>query len=472
MTLIQTNRPRVTRRTLLRGLGGLAIALPFLDAMRGSTARADMPVAGKRFIAMYTPNGVIGKNFWPTAGSSETDFTLSPILEPLAAHKQRLLILHGIDMLSSLSGPGDAHQKGTGQCLTGTELLEGDFVGDGGASAGWAGGISVDQAIANHIGADSLFRSLELGVAVQGSSVKSRISYRDAGQPLPPENSPYAVYERLFGDALGDPLSIERRKARRTMVLDAVAEQHHALDKRLGKDDREKLENHLLSIDAIRARLDKGTVEFDGMTCRPLELGAPLDVNLVANMPTIGRLQMDLIAMAMACDLTRVATLMWTNSVAGHVLSFVDPAIKEGHHSIAHKGDEDTVKIAQNTKISAWYAAQLAYLLDKLDDIVDIDGNSLLHNSAVLWTNEQNKGNNHSRFTMPYVVAGSAGGYFDTGRYLKYFDDDDAEEESKGEPPTEIGHNRLLVSLLNSMGVETEEFGDSRFGSGPLDNLT
>lgn len=470
MTLIQTNRPRVSRRMLLRGLGGVAIALPFLDAMRSSTALADPPQTGKRFIAMYTPNGVIANNFWPTPGASETDFTLSPILEPLAAHKQSLLILHGIDMISSLSGPGDAHQKGTGQCLTGTELLEGDFVGDSGKSAGWAAGISVDQAIANHIGTSSTFRSLELGVAVQGSSVKSRISYRDAGQPLPPDNSPYAVYERLFGDSLGDPLSIERRKARRTMVLDAVADQHGALHKKLGKDDREKLENHLLAIDEIRARLNKGTVEFDGTVCKPIDLGTPLDVNLVANMPIIGQLQMDLIAMAMTCDLTRVATLMWTNSTAGHVLSFIDPTISEGHHSIAHKGDEDTIKIAQNTKISTWYASQLAYLIDKLEGIVDVDGNTLFSNTAILWANEQNKGNNHSRFTMPYVVAGSAGGYFNTGRYLKYFAD--AEAEENGSPPTDIGHNRLLISLLNSMGVETEEFGDPRFGTGPLDNLT
>jgi hypothetical protein len=163
---------------------------------------------------------------------------------------------------------------------------------------------------------------------------------------------------------------------------------------------------------------------------------------------------------------------MWTNSVAGHVLSFVDPAIKEGHHTLAHKGDEDSVKIAQNTKISTWYATQLAYLLDKLAGIVDVDGNTLLSNSVVLWTNEQNKGNNHSRFTMPYLLAGSAGGYFKTGRYLKYFEDADADAEKAGEPPTDIGHNRLLVSLCNAMGIETEEFGDPRFGTGPLDGLT
>src|SRR5690606_17300582 len=111
----------------------------------------------------------------------ENDFTLSPILTPLAAHKQDLLILGGIDMLSSLSGPGDAHQKGTGQCLTATELLEGDFSGDAGQSAGWAGGISLDQLVADKVGSATAYASLELGVGVQGSTVRSRISYRGAG---------------------------------------------------------------------------------------------------------------------------------------------------------------------------------------------------------------------------------------------------------------------------------------------------
>src|SRR5690606_12894690 len=134
-----------------------------------------------------------------------------------------------IDMLSSLDGPGDAHQKGTGQCLTATKLLEGDFTGDAGQSAGWAGGISLDQRVANHFGTATPYASLEFGVAVQGSTVGSRISYRGAGQPLPPENSPYAAYQRLFADALKDPVEVERLTARRRTVLDAVADQHKAL---------------------------------------------------------------------------------------------------------------------------------------------------------------------------------------------------------------------------------------------------
>lgn len=453
-----TSRKRLlhplSRRTLLRGVGGAAIALPLLEAMRGRSARANEGQQHKRLIVMYTPNGTIAQNFWPTG--TETNFTLSPILQPLAAHKDDLLILRNIDMLSSLSGPGDAHQKGTGQCLTGIELLEGDFSGDAGQSAGWAGGISLDQLVANTFGDQTPYGSLELGVAVQGSTVSSRISYRGAGQPLPPENSPYAAYQRLFGDALADPQMVQRRADRRRSVLDSVTEQHRALRSQLGAEDREKLENHLVAVEDIRARLEQVSTTFGG-ECQPLDQSEIVDPNLVFNMPVVGRLQMDLLAMAMACDITRVGTMMWTKSASTHVYSFVDPTIKEGHHSLAHKGDEDTVKVAQNTLINTWYAEQLAYLIDRLKAIPEGDG-TVFDNTVILWTNEQAKGNNHSRAEMPYVLAGNAGGYFKTGRYIVQ--------------PQAIGHNRLLVSVLNAMGIDTQEFGNPEFGKGPISGLT
>lgn len=442
----------LSRRALLRGLGGAAIALPLLDAMRSRPAHALDP-GPKRLIVMYTPNGTIAHNFWPTG--TENNFTLSPILAPLAPHKSDLLILRGIDMLSSLDGPGDAHQKGTGQCLTGTKLLEGDFTGDAGQTAGWAGGISLDQRVANHFGAATPYRSLEFGVAVQGSTVSSRISYRGSGQPLPPQNSPYAGYQRLFADALKDPVEVARLTNRRRTVLDAVAEQHRALRDRLGAEDREKLENHLLAIESIRARLDQPTMQFGGV-CQPL-VQPYVEPDLVINMPLVGRLQMDLLAMAFACDLTRVATLMWSHSAAVPVYSFLDPAIIEGHHSIAHKGDEDHVKVAQNTKINVWFAEQLAYLIGALKAIPEGEG-TVFDNTVILWTNEQAKGNNHDRRNMPYLLAGKAGKHFKTGRYLNF--------------GQETPHNKLLVSLLHAMGVDEDSFGDPQYGKGPLAGLT
>lgn len=451
----------LSRRAVLRGMGGTIIALPFLDAMVGTGRRAR--AAGgtglpKRFVVWYTPNGTIPKNFWPKRGPSgaDTDFTLSPILEPLERHKDDLLILEGIDLLSSLNGPGDAHQKGTGHCLTGVELQEGDFPGDAGLSAGWAGGISIDQHIANHCGLDNLFLSLEFGVVTQGSSVRSRMSYRGPGQPLPPENDPFNMYLRLFGDPSVTPEERMRQTARRKAVLDVVSEQYNTLRAKLGGEDRFKLDTHMAAISSIQGRLEKGVIELTGACQRP-ELGDAVDVARVSNMPAIGKLQMDLMAMAFACDLTRVASLMWSQSTANHIYSWLGDDIREGHHPLAHKGDEDTVKVEQNTRINKWHAEQLAYFIDTLKSIPEGDG-TVFDNTLIFWTNEQSKGNNHDRRNMPYLLAGSAGGYFRTGRYITQ--------------SSETGHNRLLVSLANAMGIEGEEFGNPEYGKGPISGLT
>lgn len=443
----------LNRRALLRGALGTALSLPLLDAMSGS-AWAGAPASPKRFVVFYTPNGTVPANFWPTAEGR--DFPLSPILEPLAKHRDDLLVLGNVDMLSALSGPGDAHQKGTGQCLTATELQHGDFPGDAGAQAGWADHISIDQHIANHIGTDTPLRSLELGVAVQGSDVYSRIVYAGPGQPLPPENSPYTAYQRLFADALVDPAVFERRLQRRQKTIDVVYDDFRRLRAKLGPDDRDKLEAHLLALGALEERLSRRAVQFTD-TCQPLDQGIPIDASSVSNMPVVGPLQMELIAQAFACDLTRVASIQWSYSTSDHVYRFVDSDIREGHHLLAHKGDEDTRKVLQNTRINAWFASQLAELISLLKSIPEGEGTVFDH-TVILWTNEQSKGNNHDRTGIPYVLAGSGGGHFDTGRHVVQ--------------PSPVGHQQLMVSLMQAYGIEGDTFGNPEYGTGPLAGLT
>jgi hypothetical protein len=341
--------------------------------------------------------------------------------------------------------------------LTGIPLQEGDFAGDAGASAGWANGISIDQHIANHIGKDTTFRSLEFGVMVQGSSVRSRISYRGPGQPLPPENDPYTMYSRLFGDPSVTPEELMRQNQRRQAVLGSLGGEYERLQSKLGADDRQKLAIHLEAVQSIQDRLAKSQIEFDGTICKRYEQGEPTDVNRVSNMPEIAKLHMDMMAMAFACDVTRVASLMWTQSTAGHIYSWLGSEISEGHHSLAHKGDEDTLKVAQNTAINRWHAEQLAYFIQRLKEIPEGDG-SVFDNTVILWTNEQAKGNNHDRRSMPYVLAGSAGDYFRTGRYVSQ--------------TSETAHNKLLVSLMNAMGIEGDTFGNPDYGTGSIADLT
>jgi hypothetical protein len=210
-------------------------------------------------------------------------------------------------------------------------------------------------------------------------------------------------------------------------------------------------------VQSIQDRLAKSAIEFDGTICKRYDQGAPMDVSRVSNMPEIAKLHMDMMAMAFACDVTRVASLMWTQSTAGHIYSWLGDEIREGHHSLAHKGDEDTQKVAQNTEINRWHAEQLAYFIQKLKEIPEGDG-TVFDNTVILWTNEQAKGNNHDRRNMPFVLAGSAGGYFRTGRFISQ--------------SSETGHNKLLVSLMNAMGIEGDTFGNPDYGTGPIADLT
>ncbi|WP_437678357.1 DUF1552 domain-containing protein [Sorangium sp. So ce131] len=456
---------RLSRRAVLRGLGGAALALPFLEAMgcskQSAPASEEMGRAAfgaefpKRLVVLYTPNGTVPPDFWPSSSQLQNGEELSPILAPLKDHNEDLLVLGNVSALSAMKGPGDAHQKGTGQCLTARAMQEGDFPGDAGLSCGWADGISVDQEIANHIGAKNKFRSIELGVLVYGANVGARIAYRGPAQPLPPENSPYAAFDRIFSDLSASPADATRKTAQRRAVLDKVASDYDRLRRRLGAADREKLDGHLASVEEIAARLDRG-VTSTSPSCAEPALTPDLDADRVANMPEITRLQLDLIAMALTCDLTRVASLQFTNSATTKVLSFIDPDITEGHHPMAHNGYVDPVNRARLTKISAFYAKQLAYLIAKLKSIPEGNG-SVFDNTVIFWTNEHADGN-HLRQNIPYVLAGSAGGHFKTGRYVTQ--------------ARQVGHNNLLLSLLHAMGVDAESFGDPNYCTGPLTGLT
>lgn len=167
------------------------------------------------------------------------------------------------------------------------------------------------------------------------------------------------------------------------------------------------------------------------------------------NFPAVGKLQMDLMAMALACDLTRVGTIQWENSVGNVQFTWLN--ITRGHHDMSHDGDDVTQTMENLTQINIWYAQQLAYLLGKLAAIPEGSG-TMLDNTLVFCVNELSRGNVHSHNPMPYLFAGGTGGTLQMGRFLQF----------KGEP-----HNNLLVSLMNLYGVEGT-FGDPNFCTGPL----
>jgi hypothetical protein len=218
---------------------------------------------------------------------------------------------------------------------------------------------------------------------------------------------------------------------------------------KLGAADRIKLEAHLDAIRDIEMRLETGGTL--GGACEPPKLGDVPDPLKVGNIPKTGRLQMDLLAMALACDLTRVASIMWTNSASGKPFPWLN--IPEGHHELAHRGDGDADAQEKLTVINTWYAEQFAYLIDKLKSMPEGDG-TVLDNTLLIWVNEHQKGNDHDRHDIPYVLAGKAGGAMKPGRWLQL--------------QGEVGHNNLWVGCMNAMGLEATTFGNPKYCTGSV----
>lgn len=434
---------RLSRRTILRGAGGAAIALPFLEAML--PRRAQAATSPRRFIVMFSPNGTLPS--WAPTGS-ELSFTLSPILSPLAPHQADLVIVQG---LLQQGGGGDGHQNGIGGMLTGSPLNPGPFAGVGGPPAGWATGPSVDQRIAEALAAPTPFRSLELGVQVGAADDWGRMIYRAANQPLPPTDDPVAVYNTVFSDLHTDPVALAHQRTRNKSILDAVGAEYTRLSSQLGGSDKQRLEAHLTAVREIETRLTTNLVESNPACADPKVPAVAAHNN--DSFATAGGIQMDLLTMALACDLTRVASLQWSRSVSQ--VRFTWLGIADGHHDLSHRSDADSDAVTKLTQINTWYAQQLAGLIARLKATRDATGATLFDNTLVLWCNELAKGNTHSRQDAPYVLAGTGGGPLVTGRYLNY--------EGQG-----LAHNNLLVSILNAMDIPDTTFGQASWCTGPL----
>ncbi len=402
----------------------------------------------KRLVIIFTANGTIYPNWAPTG--TETNFTLSPILKPLAAFQNRMIVLDGINVEAARHGNGDDHMKGMGCMLTGIELLPGTTMGGAGTPAGFAGGISIDQKIANAIGTSTTYKSLEFGAYVKDSDVWSRMCYSGANQPLPPMEDPLKVYQRLFSGSGLSPADLTRLLKRRQSVLDQVQGTLKTLENNVGTDDRVRVQAHLESVQQVEKQLLSQTA-----ACIPPVQGSPLDLNDPNNYPAVGKLQMDMLVTSLACDLTRVASMQFSHSVSQ--VSFPWLGIAEGHHDLSHMGDSDTVAEGKLVQINTWYASQIAYLLGKMDAVQENNGKTLLDNSLVVWMNELGKGNAHSHEPLPVVIMGGANGALKTGRYLKY--------------PQPVLHQNLLVSLANAMDVPMTTFGNPAYCTGPLANL-
>lgn len=447
---------RFDRRYFLRAASGLAVALPLLPSLR---ARGQTATPIRRFVTMYTPNGQISSAWFPTTGS-DSSFTLNETHAPLAAHQNRLTLLKNVDLKSAVGGPGGPHQRGIGTLFTGQELQEGEFVDGCGSRAGWANGISIDQAIAAQIGRTTPYASLELGVRATENDVQGRIAYSGAGAPLPPILQPLDLYNRIFKDLVvpdqsgqmpPDPMLAERRS-----VLDTVGEQLTALEAKVSTEDRQKLEAHLTLVRDVERRLAQVP-----LTCSKPDAPAALDPTSENDMPAIANLEVDLLSIAFACDLARVASFEVSTGLNRIRYPWLN-SMGEGH-PLSHMSQEDPDARPQLVARAKWHAGLIARLFDNLASITEGESN-IADNTLLVWCSEVAEGNTHAHTNMPFLVMGGAW-HMKTGRYL-----DCATTDASGKT-SNASHVDLLVTLQNAMGVESETFGLPEYCTGPLKAL-
>lgn len=446
---------KLDRRTVLRGAGGAAVALPFLEAMApGRKAYAASP---KRFVVFFSPNGTVSKNRFCTG--TERSFELSRILKPLEPMKKKIVVLEGLFQgnRGEIPGPGDDHMKGMAWMLTGRPLLSGSIPGmDGQPPAGLASGISIDQEIANKVGGGTRFKSLEFGVrsTFQSGNPLGYMVYAGSNQALAPEQDPSRMFFRVFGDFkptdTGGGADSMQLAAERKGVVDAVKSSFDALSKKVGSADRIKLEQHMANIRDLEVRLTVAPSAGCALPKGPREDLDPFDSESFGE---VGKSHQDIMVEALKCNLTRVASIQWSRSAGDPI--FRELGATRGHHEMSHDGDGVAATQETLTKIDTWYAERFNELITKMDSVVESDGKTMLDNSLVLWVNELARGNMHTHIPLSFVVAGGAGGALETGRFLRF-----------NEP-----HNNLLVSCLNLMGIEATTFGEPGQSTGPFKGL-
>jgi hypothetical protein len=425
----------VSRRNVLRGLGGATVALPFLEYFGAGSARADE--APKRLLFITTPNGTNPATCWP--GGSGSSFTMSPLHAPLAAYRDDMVVLRGVDNLAAAATNINGHTDAVRCMLTGRIAANFDNVD---YTAG--GGISVDQHIANDIGAQSAFKSLEVVTSYIYAHPPNYCSFYGASQPAPFEDEPAKLFDRVFGDFTAppnDPAVVARREDR-VSVLHAVYDGYAALDARLGKADRERLDAHLQMVKELEQKLSKGI----GAECVVPDPPAANEQN--------GDVSVDILVHALACDLTRVATVrtnFWDSyAFLGITGSYHDDYL---HHVTT---DPNAAQMVDQVKV--YQAGQIAAILDKLAAVPEGTG-TLFDNTLVVWVDEFCHGYAHAHDEIPYVLFCGSNRFFPMGRYQRY--------------STPVSTNRLLNSLIAAMDASgAGQFGDPQFGNAPLSELT
>ena len=436
----------LSRRTVLRGLGA-SLALPFLDAMVPALSVRAI-AAGKpahRFQTFYVPTGM-AMPFWTPEGVGK-DFVLSPILEPLKAYRDQMIVVSGLK-----SNWNYIHAGASGSFLTGTTRggrNEIEIIAD----------ISMDQILAKQFGKETQVASLELSMdmpanagactGILSCAYTHTISWKSATQPLPMEYNPRSVFEKLFGDSGSTERGArEARLHQHRSILDSVNEKLLGLRRDLGPQDQRRLEEYTESVRDVERRVQRAEEQHDlqlPMMDQPQGVPPVFEDHLA--------LMFDLQLLAFQSDLTRVISFMISKEQSAR--PYPQIGVPEAHHPLSHHGD-DPALIERMSKINTYHTELFGKYLERLRKTQDGDG-TLLDHTTILYGSGISNSNAHSGDNLPLMLIGGGAGTLKGGRHLMYDD--------------EPGMANLLMTLMDKLDVPVDHIGGST-GKLPLDMLS
>jgi hypothetical protein len=448
----------LSRRHFLKGLSA-CVALPAFESVlpgglfasesiqQLATSSTGAPI---RTAFVYFPNGSIPAHWWPDGGT--TDFSFKETLSPLESLRNSVQVMGGLDHQNATAGKdgGGDHARGNSVFLTGVRIKK--------SATDFYAGESIDQAIAKQVGQMTRFPSLELscdparraGACDTGYSCayQYNLAWKSPTNPMTPEYNPRKVFERLFGEGAHGQRSAnaQRRMKNRRSILDFVMTDAQRMQKRLDRHDQEKLDQYLTGIREVEARIQN--LERMGSFVDP-DVATPEGVPFSHGEHI--QIMYEMMLLAFQTDSTRVATLLMAHD--GDNRSHEEIGIPEGHHELTHHQNKED-RIAKVAKIDRWYVQQFASFLERLNEVQDVDGNSILHNSMIVYGSGNADGNRHTHDNLPILLAGHGGGDLNPGRFVQ-----------AGSVPA----SNLFLSLADRMGVKNlPSFGDS---TGRLSNI-
>ena len=416
------------RRTVLRGGAGIALSLPWLEAMAENGESRPC-----RMATVYVP---IGKNLgeWIPKQTGK-NYELSATLKELADLREDFTVLSGLCHPRVWGG----HRVEGPSFLTGADILSGT------PGADFKNTVSMDQIAAERIGSQTRFPSLELIKRSGSNGSQSMLAWNREGVPLVGEHNPLAVFKRLFiNETENEKGAFADLVRRRKSVLDAIRGDYRRLESKVGKRDREILDQFATSVREVEIRIQRDE-EWSQKPKPEIDAEPPEDIpdGGIRDRGAHMRAMFDVMTLAFQTDSTRIITY----GVKDSGVPITEAGVNEAHHGLSHHG-KNAEKLTKLAKIDRFHVKQFGYFLQKLKETPDAGGGNLLDNSAILYGSGLGDGSAHSHKNLPLLLAGHARGNLTQGRHLAFPDDP---------PPL----TNLFVSLFELMNIPVESFGDS-----------